>query len=795
MFVFCTRPSRVVGLFVLSIGSLVPHSLQAQSIPVEDEIIVTARRIEEPLQSAPAAITVFTSADLDLRQAIDLRDIGAASPNVTISSSGTLGGYSAAPVIFIRGLGQPDFVINTDAAVGVYIDGVYIGRPIASLLDLASAEQVEVLRGPQGTLFGHNTIGGAVLVTGKKPDASALQINLQLAGGERGFFQGKGDLNIPLNDHSALLISGMHRRRDGYVDALQYDDFQLGEENVWGVRAVLDSDVADFFNASVAVDFIRRREAPAPVVPVQLGNVNFDGNTLDPSGVPTASRFNSGGPPAIPPAPSGFGSVDPVSCSTAIGRATDFNCYGNVWIPNDPDAVNSIWTDATGARIEPQNQSDSYGVSGSLNFASAFGDIKSITSFRKFDSEFFNDFDYTPFTIFHNNNEKFEQNQISQEVQIIGAPLFADRVEYVAGLFFFRETGIEAVDVIAPLVPAAASQTSLPLFQTNVREITNRSLAGYANISWVVTDQLKIGAGARYTSNKKSFVLTLDRSVQTGLTAAQGQLRLGRWTPSAFVSYDVNGGLTVYGSYARGFRDGGFPSRFLGGLIAPLPFFDPEKVDSFEFGAKARMFDGRVRANAALFRMNYDNIQVTAISPTIGGTTATANLADATIQGAEFEVQSELASELHLDLSIGLLDSSIDEIFGGELISGAGNQMFSITAENELPFSPTLTMAGGITHEFGFSAGQVVSRVDWSYTGKQQFRIENHPLTEQRSYHVVSASLRFQPRSRSWGIFAGGRNLFNERFSTNASLSTAASSIARNRSRPRELYAGISVAL
>ena len=763
--------------------------------PAVDEIIVTARRVEQPLQSAPAAISVFTADDLESRHAIDLQDIGTATPNVTITASGTIGGFSGAPAIFIRGVGQDDFVINTDPAVGVYIDGVYIGRPIASLLDLASAEQVEVLRGPQGTLFGHNTIGGAVLVTGKRPDGDAFHSRLEFAGGERGFFQAKGDVNIPVGEASALLLSGMHRRRDGFVKALQYDEFELGEENIWGVRAVLDTHPAASVNAKVAFDFNRRREAPAAVVPAQLGNINVDGNAIDASGAPTASRFNHGGPPIAPPVPAGFGSIDPAACSTALGRATDFNCYGNVWIPAGTDAVNSIWTDADGVAIEPENTVDSFGVSNTVKVTSAAGEFKSITSFRSFDAAFYNDFDYSPFVIFHNNNEQFEQNQISQEVQFIGAPLLDGRLEYIAGFFFFRETGTESVDVIAPLVPAAATQTSLPLYQTNIREIKNRSLAGFLNVTLQATDKLTIGAGARYTSNKKNFTLILERSVASGVAEAQGKLQTGRWTPSAFISFRPADEIALYGSYARGFRDGGFPSRFLGGLVTPLPSFDPEKVDSYELGAKIVAADGRLRANAAIFRMDYDNIQVAAISPTIGGTTATANLANALIQGAEFEIQSTLPGGFTADLSIGLLDSDIAEVFGGELISGTGNQTFSITADNELPFSPTLTMAGGVTHEFSAPVGRVVSRIDWFYVGDQQFRIENHPLTRQSSYHLVHANIRYLPKTESWTLSVGVRNMFNERFSTNASLSTAASSIARNRSRPREIYALVNVAI
>ncbi|CAN0603395.1 unnamed protein product, partial [Ectocarpus sp. 12 AP-2014] len=154
-----------------------------------EEVVVTARRTEESLQDAPVAVTALTSDDIETRAALSITEVTASVPNVSFESSGATSGLGAAPIVFIRGLGQSDFVINSDPAAGMYVDGVYLGRSLGSLVDLLDLERAEVLRGPQGTLFGRNTIGGAINLVSKVPSTDGNFGQATVAAGERGFVQ------------------------------------------------------------------------------------------------------------------------------------------------------------------------------------------------------------------------------------------------------------------------------------------------------------------------------------------------------------------------------------------------------------------------------------------------------------------------------------------------------------------------------------------------------------------------------------------------------------------------------
>ena len=194
--------------------TLAQDSDQSQSRYAIDEIVVTARRVEESLQDAPLAVTALSGVELENRGAVDVIDFADVAPNVNFKSGGNISGFGAAPVVTIRGVGQSDFVINTDPAVGIYTDGVYLGRSIGSVLDLVDVERVEALRGPQGTLFGRNSIGGAINVISKKPDVDAgFGGSVSAAFGEEGYIQLNGGYNLPLGDNAAIRISGLHRER------------------------------------------------------------------------------------------------------------------------------------------------------------------------------------------------------------------------------------------------------------------------------------------------------------------------------------------------------------------------------------------------------------------------------------------------------------------------------------------------------------------------------------------------------------------------------------------------------
>ena len=272
---FSGSKATVIGLSALaSVGAFAQQEDgSSTSRYALEEIVVTARRTEEGLQDAPLAVTALSGADLENRSAVDVIDFADVAPNVNFKSGGNISGFGAAPVVTIRGVGQSDFVINTDPAVGIYTDGVYLGRSIGSVLDLVDVERVEALRGPQGTLFGRNSIGGAINVIAKKPDPSAgLDGYASASGGENGYVLLRGSLNIPLSETSAFRGSVVHRERDGYIEALQYDDVDLGEENVTAFRGALRWEPTDTFTLDIDGDFSSRNDSGAPNIPVLFGD-------------------------------------------------------------------------------------------------------------------------------------------------------------------------------------------------------------------------------------------------------------------------------------------------------------------------------------------------------------------------------------------------------------------------------------------------------------------------------------------------------------------------------------------
>ena len=751
-----------------------------------EEVVVTARKVEESIQDSPVAITALSGDQLETRAALNISDATASAPNVSFESSGATSGMTAAPIVFIRGLGQADFVINADPAVGTYLDGIYLGRSLGSLADLLDLQRVEVLRGPQGTLFGRNTIGGAINLISVAPSMDGNNGEVNLATGENGYSNLKGYANFALSDSSALRVSAFARQRDGFVDALQYDDFDLGEEDVWGIRAALRIDVTNEFTIDFTTDYSERSDSPSPMVARLIGNASIGGELIDQSGTPAGTRFNTGGPPPTPPVPSTYRSVDPATCRTAAGRNSSTDCYGNIWL-GDGYQSNALYTDVNGNIIEPDQNLDVFGANLTMTWETSFGTLKSITSARGFDSSFHNDIDYSPFVIMHNINSRFDQDQFSQEFQLAGSSARGN-IDYVIGLYYFEEDGIETVALVNPLLPPAAAQTTLPLYQVTDRYIDNTSTALYGQITWHASENLHITAGLRYTDETKDIAFEQRRSVGATLANAEGNLSLKETAPMANVSYNFSDNLMGYFTYAQGFRSGGFASRFPSGLVSPLPSYDPEFVDSYEFGFKSDLLENRVRLNVAAFMTNYQDLQVSATSPVISGGSLTANLADATLQGLEIELNAAVTDNFYLDMSLGYLDAEIDSVVGDVLNAGAGNQRYTITEDSDLPNTPEKNFSVGFTHYLPVASGELRTRVDWRYVDDQHLTIENHPLALEDSYTTLNANISYAPLDSNWRITIGGRNLTDEEYATATALNTTAATLGTNVSRPREVY-------
>lgn len=802
-----TKNILVCSALALAISAV---NTQAQGRYGIEEVIVSARKIEEGLQNAPIAISAFTSNEMENRGAQDVTDLAAAAPNVTLEMGGATSGIAAAPVTFIRGIGQSDFVINTDAAVGLYVDGVYMGRSLGSVMDLVDLERVEVLRGPQGTLFGRNTIGGAISLVSKQPSAAdGLYGDLSLTAGENGYQMIRGTANIPLSDNAAARVSAFARQRDGYVEAVQYDDFQLGEEDVKGIRASIKIDLTDRFALSAGFDYSDRNDSPAAMRALDLGDsgvVDADNNALDGTATgPVGLRFNTGdGVPAAylatddGPVSGQFinndGSIQSGRTVTCSGETLNNNrqCYGDAWIEDDPFQNNSVWTDEFGNKIEPEQQLTVGGAFVNMEWAGDNMTIKSITSYREFDAQFYNDNDLTPYIIFHNNNDIFEQEQFSQELQFSGS--ISEKLDYVGGLYYFEEEGLQSLVALFPNIPPCAASIDRPNCFVTDRNIDNESTAAYSQFVYHPSDNLHLTLGLRYSDSNKSFSTfqTVDGDPVIPLDSGSGSLTVKETDYMLNASYDVSDDAMVYFNVATGFRDGGFPARFPTGIPDDIREFDPEFVDAYEFGIKSNLFDNSLQLNAAVFLTKYDEIQVNAASsdPDVdSGAPSIFNLAAATLSGLELETILVAGENLRFDASLGYLDSSIDSVVGGELVSGAGNTAVSINTNSSLPYNPEWQVNLGVNYSHYFGGGaEIRTRFDYQYVDEQYLTVTNSPGSLVDSYSRVNVNTSYIPSDGNWKFTLGVKNLTDELYATAGQFAAINASSAVNVSRPREAY-------
>ena len=511
-------------LSVFTVGAVAQGDTESVSPYAIDEIIVSSRRIEEGLQDAPLAITAISGVELENRGALDIIDFADVAPNVSLKTNGAISGFGAAPRTSIRGVGQSDFVINTDPAVGIYADGVYLGRSLGSVLDLVDVERVEALRGPQGTLFGRNSTGGAINIISKKPEIGEDTSGyLTASAGEDGYTLLRGSVNFGITDSSAARLTVMNRERDGFIPILTpdpiYNGFELGAEDVFGIRGAFRWEASDSFILDLDADYSERSDSPAAIIPVLIGDLSVVGqNDLTASGVGTEApgqsssqfirRFNGeplAGPPINNPALIALQAQNPLCGTDENFRNTSMECAGHAFNATR-DGSYQAWFDREGNFIRPDDQSlETYGFSARAEWATDNFTVKSISSWRGFDSSFVNG---SPAFVFTggNNNERFDQDQFSQEITIDGA-VNDGRLRWLLGAFYQEEDGVETVVTVFPFAPPAnnGDPDFLPINGIEDRSIDNTSVAVYGQLNFDITDNLELTLGARHTDEEKKF--------------------------------------------------------------------------------------------------------------------------------------------------------------------------------------------------------------------------------------------------------------------------------------------------
>jgi iron complex outermembrane receptor protein len=736
---FGTAASHRAAIGLLLLGGALFDTAPAMADPDTGQtgietITVTATKRPELLQETPISITAFTADDLKTHNIQNLSDIAPFTPNLVFDRGTGDTGSSETAQIFIRGIGQSDFLFTTDPGVGIYLDGVYLPTSIGALMDLNDVDQIEVLKGPQGTLFGQNTIGGAINITTKAPTpdfggSATVELGNYSA---RNFL---GTVNLPLVKDTLLAsLSFASENEDGYMKRPS-DNSTEGDIDSQVVRGqLLWMPTADF-SLRLIGDYTQAREHAIPEVELA---VNTSATLL------AGWNFYVGGPEGKP--------------------YTAASISPNV---NEDNGTGPNFSDLTVG-----------GAAGIATWQLGSVTLKSISSYRFQGTQFgidsdHSDSDYVTQTVFD------DQEQLSEEVQLLGAA-FGDRLNYVLGATYFHLAGHDSYNL--DLAPGLYPIIGLDLNELIDTHLDSSSYSGYVHADYKITDQLSISAGLRYTYVSKDLGESL-QLLASGVTAFN-VAPSDNWnatTPQAGIQYQWTPNIMTYVSAARGFKAGGFNGRASDGFVAETPF-SSEYVWTYEAGAKTEWFDKHLLIDGAAFYSNYTNMQLLTVlaDPSSPGSVAAVvqNAGRARIDG--FELQSTVipVDNLQLDLGLGYLDSAYTELASG--VSG-------ITLQSKLPKAPKWTMTAGGDYNWRVPTGSLDLRADLSYRSTEQEVANNSPLLVQPGYWLLTANLRYQLTGAPWSIALYGNNLTDTRYMTNGLDALSSVGIAgATYGRPRE---------
>ena len=681
-----------------------------------ETVTITATRREDSLQDVPTAVTPITAADLARNQILDVKSLSARAPSLLITDT-PVGKNNM--IIGMRGITPTSISSNNDPTVGIYVNGVYYARTAGANAALVDMQQVEVVRGPQGTLFGRNTIGGALNMSTQRP-TDRLEGTLRLGFGDHDERNAGAVLNLPLNKQLAVRLVADHAEHGGYGRSTTLNE-------------PLSDDSRDYLRASL-------RARPSDNLDVDLYLDRFK------------SRSNSQvwvlayHDPAIASSPA-LASLAPHVRNGGFDNTAGFN---------------------------PRNTADVENQALTLTWRQPGFTLKSITARRAIDVISGYDLDATP--VFINQIQRYgvAGSQLSQELQAYGGA-FDDRLDWIAGLYWFSE---DLQDSSLVTQPSGANT----LGRLNQFDVNQTSTSAFAQATWSFSPQLRATAGARWVHDQRGIDYHAPRyTVQTGaqLAGASGCPLIAagldqggcHYVPPALtfnympwtlgLDYKPDGKNLVYGKITSGFRSGGFQPAGATNVPGYAPF-DKEKVISYEAGAKWLALNNRLRLNAAAYVAKYTDIQQ--IAPHIpSGSTVTVssvfNAGAATVKGLELDAQLRLRG-LELSAGLGLMEP--------EFTSGPfKGQPFVTAAKTTASFGVDLPLA--------LALGKLNLHADYRWQSKVSFFVPVNtntspftPLTpgqiasnEQAAYGLLNAVVSLDLAAAPVRLSLWGRNLAN----------------------------------
>ena len=738
-------------------------------------IIVTARLREEDAQEVPASLSIVSGEELTRTYTVNTSQLSQLVPALNYSSANPRN-----TAFTIRGLGSSVVAVSQsndglEPGVGFYVDGVYHARPATAAFDFTDVERIEVLRGPQGTLFGKNTTAGAISITTKKP-AFDFGAEAELSYGSRDFMQAKAAVTGPIvGDLLAFRLSGSVTRQDGYIRNVRRNEWQNDVHND-AVRGQLLFQPAPDFSLRVIGDWANFQNNCCAQVFVRVA----------PTLKPVAQRYpalaaNAPGGPYAPPS---------------------FNPYDRVTNNDAPLGVDT----------------DEGGVSAIADWKIGGTTLTSISAWRFWNWDAANDRDYTGLHIQTTQHIPSRQEQFSQEFRIgSNAP---GPIEYVAGLYYFHQkiTG-RPISIYGPLatywlLPASPTRTSALLdgYQTDGRtDFRSESFGIFGEVTWRPIERLAITGGLRYTYEEKDGVYdvrtfggqattpgsALFNDQQSILRAQSYSAHDGDGSASGRVNvaYDLMPGVMAYASFAKGQKSGGInmsglPVNSANQVVLTTAVVQPETNTTLEAGLKARLLGDRLIFNINGYHVDVKDFQANIVdnSATVALRSYLANIPKVRVRGIEFDASAAIGSNLTLRASGAYADGKYASYPNGPCPierTGSSTARCDLTG-NTLPGLPKWTGSAGGEYHVPLSGAEMFLRADAVTRTQVRGEATGSAYTVIKGYTLVNGSVGY--RTGRWEVAVFARNVFDKDYMQNLTVQAGNSGlIVGTPSEPRTI--------
>lgn len=672
--------ARILGPITLGLAT---QTLAETYSPMLEEVIVTAQKRSESLQEIPAAINAFSGEDIDAAGWEDLNRLQEAVPSLVINGESKTRSYIA-----IRGIGTRKFDIGTDASVGMFIDEVYVARFSSALTGIMDLERIEVLKGPQGTLYGRNTIGGAINILTRQPT----------------------------DEFEARVKAG------------------VGNENAWELSGYVSGGITDDIAARLSLS---RSEIDGVLKDTGSGNKGAEEN----DSARLSVRFEPFDDWRL-----GFtGDYSKIKSDAVLMEAVPGDDFPIVLVPPTDPRVDAII-----ARGKEDRYENAYSTPGFVDrefgqyaikaeHYADWGNFLSISSYSSDDYQEERDFDGTIINAWIHAVDQ-QSDQFSQEFRLTsstgGFATFNERLEWVLGVYYFEDDA-ERVDIHS----SEDSILNPPVFEEPIGftlfdiEVDTVSYAAYSQATYAITDRFNLTAGVRYTKDEKDFTYIGDTNVPTPPVTARFETRdtidFDSTDPKVALDYAVTDDVMLYASYAEGYKSGGVQFG-VGNEANAADSFDEERLSSIEIGMKSRLWGDRLQLNVSAYDYDFEDQQVQQIIEVDGAPIATTeNVASSEMNGIELEVLALMTGGLTLDFKYAWQDAEFDE-FLSEEGDFSGNQM---------PAAPEHAYTVALTQELSLGEyGDTILNATYAWKDTQYFNFANEELARQADYGVFNVS-------------------------------------------------------